>query len=778
MHKNILILCLLFIVIAGVHVVNAEQYNQIYRQLAYPELSPNESYSVNLDTLSHHDLQILLQSGTITFFEPVVHENDTLFFGGYFEGYGTFRFSPSAQMEKDQLNRFFATDSLNREFEKILLFFTPTVYKQLTNKNSKSEIQGDLKDLQDEADKLYREVRRDGAYLYSFELLRNLIYPFGKEYFLASVKPANTDELIYLYNPYLREEVQFRKRFWEPGQNFIETINSYSQYNVDETYININGRDKKQLDTKTYSIDAQIDNNGNLTCKTEVTFEVISGPTQFIEVNLLPSLALDSIIDNKKNNVRFIREKLDVSFKNWETSQVGLLLDKPYMFGDTLQLTFYYNGEIAQKGMGELFIFAGAKWYPRYGFRDRAIFNMTFKTDKDYTFTSCGNKLSERKEGEYLVTKWNVIPEASNVSFSLGYMKKYLFEEDGLPPIEIFFSKELHNEIATYLAQDLIAIGKDMEKQIHEDISNATKTFNHYFGEYTNPKISVSEILMPHSEAFPGFIHLGFSTWINTDHWGNDRLLRAHETAHQWWGVGVGYQTYHDQWLSEGFAEYSALMYLQVVLGNEMFLDKLRDSRNNIYSARKFLFGSGAESGPIALGYRTSSTETAGDYGLIIYKKGAYVLHMLRNMLIDLKTMNEDVFLSMMREFYGSFRGKEATTQDFRRIAEKYAGIDLGWFFDQWVYHNYLPECDFKYDIEQDPTSGLYTAKCKVVTKKVPEGFKMYIPLELQIDNTSKAYIRLLIETNDFYFELPNLPQKPKRLVLNPFESVLAKINQ
>ena len=113
-----------------------------------------------------------------------------------------------------------------------------------------------------------------------------------------------------------------------------------------------------------------------------------------------------------------------------------------------------------------------------------------------------------------------------------------------------------------------------------------------------------------------------------------------HELAHQWWGAGVGWETYHDQWLSEGFAEYSACLYLQAVKGNATFLDRLKDYRKDIYSAHKFLLGPDEESGPIALGYRTSSTKTAGDYSLIIYRKGALVLHMLRNLLIDFNTMN------------------------------------------------------------------------------------------------------------------------------------------
>ncbi|MCK4633185.1 MAG: hypothetical protein KAT79_07915, partial [candidate division Zixibacteria bacterium] len=299
----------------------------------------------------------------------------------------------------------------------------------------------------------------------------------------------------------------------------------------------------------------------------------------------------------------------------------------------------------------------------------------------------------------------------------------------------------------------------------------------HYFGEYPGKKLVVTEVLASHGEAFPGFLHLGFGTWINTDVWGADRLFRAHEVAHQWWGVGVGYDSYHDKWLSEGFAEYSALIYYQAVADNDKFLDRLKDIRKEIFSNRKYIFGSGAEAGPIALGHRTSSTKTRGDYGLIIYKKGAFVLHMLRNMLIDLQNFNEDRFFAMMKEYYQKFRGGRATTKAFRKLTEKYVGIDMGWFFDQWVYGNDLPTYRFTYEMSMGD-DGKWLSQCNIKTENVPDDFKMYVPLEIEFDNERRAYVRLLVDKTDFDFSLPALDSEPKKLRLNPFESVLAEVKQ
>ena len=85
-------------------------------------------------------------------------------------------------------------------------------------------------------------------------------------------------------------------------------------------------------------------------------------------------------------------------------------------------------------------------------------------------------------------------------------------------------------------------------------------------------------------------------------------------------------------------------MYLQAVAGNDQFLSKLDAYRDELFGVRKPMFGSRDETGTISLGYRNSTTETSGDYGLVIYRKGAFVLHMLRNMLIDLQSMKKTGF--------------------------------------------------------------------------------------------------------------------------------------
>ncbi len=736
-----------------------------------PQLDTATTLDIDTLVLEHKDIAVTFLGGRVAFFEPVVVDSTQMIFGGYYEGAGQLRYRPPADIEGEQLVRFFNTDSLNRSFDKMLLLFSPELHTTIAGAGVPAA-EPFTKSEQNRARGIFKELTDKDHRGFIFEALDNFIHPGQRPFLLINVEPDRSERVFYIFNPNKREEVRLLKKFAQPGVSFMETVCRYTQF-VDPGCININGMRKDRIRTDRYTIDARLSSGMDFDAAAAMDFEVLITQSRALRLDLYPELQVDSVTDSTGQRVAFVRYKQGEK----ESWPIYLFFDRPLDHGEFVTLRFYYRGDIVRKESGQCVVRAGADWYPRYGYNQRALFTLNFRTPKEYTFVATGKLYSRENVKDTTFTIWKVVPPAANVSFNIGTLKKYTFEEEDLVPVDVYFSKDLHEELGRQLAVAMVPSGKDMQNQVAEDIMNAMRVFDEFFGPYPYDRLTVGEILMSHGEAFPGFLHLGYQTWINTDSWGNDRVFRAHETAHQWWGVGVGYETYHDQWLSEGLAEYGALMYLQAVAGNDKFLDRIIDYRNDIFSARQHLFGSGAEAGPVALGYRTSSTETPGDYDLIIYKKAALVMHMLRNLLIDLRTMKEDTFLAMLKEFYGANRGRNVCTQDFRQLTEKYTSIDMGWFFDQWIYRSELPTYEFSYAVEKDD-EGSFTARCTVVTTGVSEDFQMYVPLEVEIEEGSRAYIRIYIDRPNYEFSLPGLPQKPRKLRLNPFESVLARIKQ
>jgi len=781
LFKYILILAVIYPA-AG---LDAAEPGQLYTafETIYNSKPVNKIFTFDSLTIQHKDLTIRFDSGRFVFFPPVTIDTVEHYYGGYYSGTIRTYYCPGLDIERDQMRRFFETDKIDRIYENVTILFGDSLHREIRNHIKPINDTLTEKESQRIDNEFFWFTRKENRY-YTYWILHSLIHPDGGQFFSANLSSGGSDRVIYIFNPFEREEVRLLKHYWywHSGGEFMETVCSYSVHASDtisgdsagtDIYADINGTARPPIRIFHYDIDGSIDRGGKFDAATEVSFEVIESNSMMLEMFLHPEIKVDSVLDSMGHHLDFLRYVDDAN----KSRPLYIILNHAYKTGDTTSLNFYYHGKTTQDYSGRFYITAGSNWYPSLYSPDRALYDIVLRTPKAYRCAGTGSLFESKVVGDQLVTRWKVGTPTRNVSFSVGAVKLHEFSEAGLPPIEIYFDHDLHRDIAGNLSQAIKVKGVGLEPSVSEDIINSIKLFTEYFGPYPFGQMRVSECRALHGEAFPGFIHLGVPGWYRADDDGYVSAYRAHEVAHQWWGVSVGYETYRDQWLSEGFAEYCGLLYVQAAFGQDRFIEFLREYRENIFNVRKFMFEDGKESGPIAMGYRTQSTQTPGDYGLIIYEKAAFCLHMLRNMMIDFSTMNEDAFFNMMREFYTTYRGKSASTADFKRLTEKYIGIDMTWFFDQWVYGNNLPTYNFVYRFDRDST-GRYTATCSVHSEGVDENFKMYVPLEIEIDRGRMAYIRVLIEGPEYSFSLPSLPKIPLSLRLNPFESVLARVRQ
>jgi aminopeptidase N len=163
----------------------------------------------------------------------------------------------------------------------------------------------------------------------------------------------------------------------------------------------------------------------------------------------------------------------------------------------------------------------------------------------------------------------------------------------------------------------------------------------------------------------------------------------VHETAHQWFGDSVTESDWNDVWLSEGFATYFALLYTEHSGGRDAFTDGLRRSRNAVLRFEKSLPNT-----PVVHANYVTDVADSQPNNRLVYEKGSWTLHMLRELI------GTDRFWRGIRLYYQRHMNGLATTTDFRRAMEEVSGMDLGWFFTQWLTRPGVPQLSgtWRYD--------------------------------------------------------------------------------
>lgn len=209
----------------------------------------------------------------------------------------------------------------------------------------------------------------------------------------------------------------------------------------------------------------------------------------------------------------------------------------------------------------------------------------------------------------------------------------------------------------------------------------------------------------------------------------NQQATIVHELSHHWWGDLVTMKTWDDLWLNEGFATYAEVLFFERFAGlapGELL------SRS---------YDDGIVDGALGGTVTAENPDDPFDDRGAIYRKGGWVLHMLRHVLGDQK------FFDALKAYRARYAFSNASTADFQQVCEGFYGASLDWFFTQWIYAAGRPVYKMSSDISGADAAGNYTVSLLIKqrqTQEIPgrENGNYIMPLDLTIhyaDGTSET---------------------------------------
>ena len=483
--------------------------------------------------------------------------------------------------------------------------------------------------------------------------------------------------------------------------------------------------------------------------------------------------------------IHYVQETHDRRFdEDLHDPWLVVLLPRPVAAGERFVLEIAYEAELVERlrdASGYL-LKDTTYWIPRHPDNRKRRFDLTFRVPERLRIASGGVLADERVEDDTRIMRWTTNrPVRGTMSFHMGRFEVDEVTREGLP------------SVAVYADRNHLGFAPGNREKTLDDLFGSLRTYNDYFGPYPFDSLLVTETRGSGGQAFPGLVLLTFQVF-GALHTGESELFRAHEVAHQWWGAGADWESYRDQWMTEGFANYSAALYALAGLGEEdQFRDMLDawrlDALGEVNVGQGFgkRYGfrpaviresDGNESGALVVGFRLRTTDTPFDYRLIVYEKGAFILHMLRMLLMDLDTGDDDRFRDLMRGFMRDHVGKVASTRSFEAAVTEAFGQPMDWFFDQWVYGVDVPT--YRPDLDVSPLRDArepFVLHGRVRQEDVPPGFRMAVPIRLEFRDREPIIRRIWIDRPEVEVEIP-IPAEPTRIEFNHLHGVLARVRR
>jgi hypothetical protein len=738
---------------------------EIYDQLNALRVDPATLYEIdpaNRIALRRGDVQLSFEQGKLAFLQ--LFEGRAT--GAVFFGRGHILAAPRDPVEKQQMGHFLGAPVLDQDFTSACLRFTDDTAADLLRQFREAQISP-------QPDSAFA-ARWDAVLAplntgQSLRVLLDLLSQTPKPYFFGAIDGVTTGPFDLVLDPLRRESLLLGQPKKNAGRSFYDV---WASYNAPGT-----AAPAVPFRALRYSIDTSILANNSLEAKTEVRFRAETGGERWLPLQLSHLLNVEEISGEHGEALTFFQnEGMTLRERNTRGNDfLNVVLPSAPARGAEFTLRFRYRGSVIEDaGNAVLYVGARESWYPHFGdAADFADYELTMHWPRRLRLVATGTKLDEREDGEFRVGHWRTEKPASVAGFNLG---DYAFASlaAGAHAVEVYANRMLEQALNNRLGSSAFDVPRmpsrfgaegqntsnmmptipvapspaDALKQLGRDIDSSIRFYENYNGPFPFQRLGVSQIPGTFGQGWPGLLYISTFSFLppaaqqragltesGQEHF--TELVPFHEVAHQWWGNVVGWSSYRDQWIDEAIANYLALL----------FADSQKNANHSLrvwltrYRQRLVEKLTGAEQpasevGALDLGTRLTSSKSPEGFEQIIYGKGSWLIHMLREMLRHPGAKDPDArFAALLHTLAGKYAYRALSSADLQREIEAVmtpamdleGGRSMEWFFEDWVRGTGVPHYRVEFSVHRSEKGVL--VRGKLFQSGVPRSFIAPVPL-------------------------------------------------
>lgn len=767
---------------------------QLYQSLASLKLDEANVYTVHDLTLRLDDVAFTLNDGKLAFLQPAAGAVT----GAVFSGRGHIFAVPPDPAERSSLAQYLKVPLIDLDFGQAYFRF---------DVNTGSHVEAELA-RQKAIGKAEPEFSANWSTVIPAlninstpRAFEGLLSSDPAPYLYAALNSTQFGAFDVLVDESRAETVLVGQPRSANGADFFDVWTSYRAVNAPSPPL--------EFSAIAYAEDTAINDDLSLTGNATLQLKCVTAGSRVLTLELSRFLQVQTVTDENGVALAFFQNQ---DIRRQEIARHGndalyVVLPAQSVAGQSYQLRISYHGSVIEDdGNSVYYVGARGSWYPHLsGDTQFTSFDLKFRWPKRLQLVATGEQIEHGEDGNERTGHWRSTAPISLAGFNLG---EYAVQSaPGKPQIELFANQQLEQSIAARLRENAasgplpspnffqpLPSPAAVLKRLGASLLDSVRYYERLNGPFPYPSLDVSQIPGSFGQGWPGLLYLstlvflppqaqqqaGLSQIIQEQ---VQRLVPFHEVVHQWWGNVVAPAGYRDVWIVEGMADYQSLMYDQERKRSKRALDGWLSQYRDALTAKDPATGRPVDdSGPLDFGYRLSSSKTPGAYQIIVYEKGAWVLHMIRMMLREPRAKNPDArFEDLLKKTLADYRYNNLSTRDFESEVQHFMtrSMDLensrsmDWFFDEWVRQTGIPEYSVSYSARAK-TQG-FLIEGDLQQRGVPSVFTERVPLYAVTAQGKRIFLGSIVTTGPSTPFRFNAQLRPSKLEIDPERTVLCR---